>query len=174
MTDPRAFHGKVAIITGAGSGIGRASAVLFAEHGAQLLLAGPREAPLAELARLLGEAAVYLSVDVTKQHDNERMFAEAQRKFGGCDIFVANAGSEGVSELIENYPMAVFDEVMSVNVRAVFLGLKCAMPIMRARGGLPNVPARSGSNNWMKAQMPASAICRDHRTGRRTRGRSSN
>ena len=135
MTDPRAFHGKVAIITGAGSGIGRASAVLFAEHGAQLLLAGRREAPLAELARLLGEAAVYLSVDVTKQHDNERMFAEAQRKFGGCDIFVANAGSEGVSELIENYPMPVFDEVMSVNVRAVFLGLKCAMPIMRARGG---------------------------------------
>jgi NAD(P)-dependent dehydrogenase (short-subunit alcohol dehydrogenase family) len=136
MTDPRAFDGKVAIITGAGSGIGRASAVLLAERGARLLLAGRREAPLAELARSLGEAsAAYLSVDVTKQQDNERMFAEAQRRFGGCDVFVANAGSEGVSELIENYPMPVFDEVMSVNVRAVFLGLKCAMPIMRARGG---------------------------------------
>ena len=63
------------------------------------------------------------------------MFQEATHRFGGCDIFVASAGAEGVSELIEDYPIEVFDEVMAVNVRGVFLGLRCAMPVMRARGG---------------------------------------
>jgi 3alpha(or 20beta)-hydroxysteroid dehydrogenase len=138
MTQPnlQPLTGKVAIITGAGSGIGRACAELFVARGARVLLAGRREAPLAELTRALGDdKAAYLSVDVTKADDNERLFAEAQRRFGGCDIFVASAGAEGVSALIEDYPMDVFDELMAVNVRAVFLGLKCAIPAMRARGG---------------------------------------
>ena len=132
----RALENKVAVITGAGSGIGRATAQLFAERGARLLLAARREAPLQDLVRSLGEdRAAYLCIDVTKQQDNERLFDEAQRKFRGCDIFVASAGAEGVSELIENYPIDVFDEVMAVNVRGVFLGLQSAMPMMRTRGG---------------------------------------
>jgi len=130
------LEGKVAIITGAGSGIGRASAELFAERGARLVLAGRREAPLQELARLLGkDKTSCVTVDVTREEDNERLFTEVQSRFGGCDIFIANAGSEGVSELIEDYPLEVFDEVMAVNVRGVFLGLRYAMPMMRARGG---------------------------------------
>jgi len=130
------LESKVAIITGAGSGIGRASAELFAERGARLVLAGRREAPLQELARLLGkDKTSCITVDVSREEDNERLFTEVQSRFGGCDIFVANAGSEGVSELIEDYPIEVFDEVMAVNVRGVFLGLKYAMPMMRARGG---------------------------------------
>jgi NAD(P)-dependent dehydrogenase (short-subunit alcohol dehydrogenase family) len=135
-TMSRPLEDKIAIITGAGSGIGRASAQLFAERGARVLLAGRREAPLQELVRSLGEdRAAYVCVDVTKHRDNARLFDEAQRKFGGCDIFVASAGAEGVSELIENYPIEVFDEVMAVNVRGVFLGLQSAMPMMRTRGG---------------------------------------
>jgi NAD(P)-dependent dehydrogenase (short-subunit alcohol dehydrogenase family) len=130
------LESKVAIITGAGSGIGRACAELFAEQGARVLLAGRREAPLLELARSLGETkAGYITIDVSKPEDNERMFEEAERAFGGCDIFVANAGSEGVSKPIETYPLETFDELMAVNVRGVFLGLKYAMPLLRARGG---------------------------------------
>ena len=130
------LEGKVAIITGAGSGIGHACADLFAQQGSRLLLAGRREAPLQELTRALGESiASYVTVDVSEHADNQRMFDEATRRFGGFDIFIANAGLEGASELIEDYPMEVFDEVMAVNVRGVFLGLKYAMPMMRARGG---------------------------------------
>ena len=132
----RSLEGKIAIVTGAGSGIGRACAELFAQQGARLLLAGRREAPLQELAQALGEStASYVRVDVSHQLDNRRMFDEAGRRFGGFDIFVANAASEGVSKPIEDYPLEAFDEVMAVNVRGVFLGLQHAMPALRARGG---------------------------------------
>ena len=132
----RTLENKVAIITGAGSGIGRACAELFVAQGARVLLAGRREAPLQELVRALGEEkASYLATDVTRPEGNQRLFEAASNKFGGCDIFIASAGSEGVAELIEDYPVDVFDEVMAVNVRGVFLGLKHAMATMRVRGG---------------------------------------
>ena len=130
------LEGKIAVITGAGSGIGRACAELFAQQGARLLLAGRREAPLQELTRALGEStASYVTADVSKQPDNQRIFDEAARRFGGFDIFIANAGSEGASEPIEDYPLETFDEVMAVNVRGVFVGLQYAMPALRTRGG---------------------------------------
>jgi NAD(P)-dependent dehydrogenase (short-subunit alcohol dehydrogenase family) len=130
------LEGKVAVITGAGSGIGRACAELFAAQGARLLLAGRRETPLQELTTSLSAAvASYVTVDVTRPEDNEKMFEAAVQRFGRCDIFVVSAGSEGASKTIEEYPMDIFDEVMAVNVRGVFLGLKYAMPVMRAQGG---------------------------------------
>jgi NAD(P)-dependent dehydrogenase (short-subunit alcohol dehydrogenase family) len=136
VTELATLEGKVAIITGAGSGIGLACAQLFARQGARVLLAGRREAALREAAHSIGEERTHvLTVDVTRQQDNESLFAEAAKHFGGCDIFVANAGFEGVSALIDDYPMDIFEEVMAVNVRGVFLGLKYAMPMMRARGG---------------------------------------
>jgi NAD(P)-dependent dehydrogenase (short-subunit alcohol dehydrogenase family) len=113
-----------------------ACAELFAQQGARLLLAGRREAPLRELTPALGEStARYVTADVSQQPDNQRMFDEAARRFGGFDIFIANTDSEGVSEPIEDYPLEMFDEVIAVNVRGVFVGLQYAMPALRTRGG---------------------------------------
>src|SRR3954468_14560821 len=97
--------GKVAAITGAGSGIGHACAELFAQQGARLMLAGRREAPLQELTRSLGATlASRMTVDVTRAEDNEKLLEAVVHRFGRCDILVASAGAEGVSRTIEEYP----------------------------------------------------------------------
>jgi NAD(P)-dependent dehydrogenase (short-subunit alcohol dehydrogenase family) len=130
------LDGKVAIITGAGSGIGRACAELFVQEGARVLLSGRREDALQAVAGALGAgSASYVTADVSKPGDNQRLVDTAARLFGGVDIVLANAGVEGTSRAIPDYPLEVFDEVMAVNVRGVFLGLKYAIPALQKRGG---------------------------------------
>jgi NAD(P)-dependent dehydrogenase (short-subunit alcohol dehydrogenase family) len=130
------LEGKVAVITGAGSGIGLATAQAFAREGARLVLVGRNNKALADIASEIGPARARAVVaDVTTPAANERMVAEAVERFGGLDILVANAGIEGVSATIDAYPVDVFDQVIAINLRGVFLGLKCAIPAMRARGG---------------------------------------
>ncbi|MEI7969867.1 MAG: SDR family NAD(P)-dependent oxidoreductase [Betaproteobacteria bacterium] len=130
------LEGKVAVITGAGSGIGLATAQAFAREGARLVLVGRNNKALADIASEIGPARARAVVaDVTTPAANERMVAEAVERFGGLDILVANAGIEGVNATIDAYPVDVFDQVIAINLRGVFLGLKCAIPAMRARGG---------------------------------------
>ncbi len=130
------LQGKVALVTGAGSGIGLATAVRFAQEGAKLVLVGRNEQALrAALPTIAADCVAHVVADVTRPEDNERMIAVAADRFGGLDIFVANAGVEGAAAAIEDYPLDVFDRVMAVNVRGVFLGLKYAIPILRKRGG---------------------------------------
>ena len=130
------LQGKTAIITGGGSGIGRACAELFVREGARVLLSGRKEEALRGLVTELGErSASYVVANVTKPEDNQRLVDTASRVFGGFDIFLANAGVEGASRPIADYPLDVFDEVMAVNVRGVFLGLQVAIPALQKRGG---------------------------------------
>ena len=125
---------KVVLLTGAGTGIGLAAVKLFAGEGAKLMLAGRNEASLKEAAQLAGKGnAAWKVTDVSKPGDNESLVAAAEREFGGIDVFIANAGVEGAAAPIVDYPVDVFDQVMAVNVRGVFLGLKYAIPALKKR-----------------------------------------
>jgi NAD(P)-dependent dehydrogenase (short-subunit alcohol dehydrogenase family) len=127
---------KVVVLTGAGSGIGLAAVKLFAQEGAKLMLAGRNEQALKDAVKLAGAAnAQYVVTDVSRPQDNERLIQTAEDEFGGVDVFIANAGVEGTAAAIVDYPLDVFDQVMAVNVRGVFLGLKYAIPAIRKRGG---------------------------------------
>lgn len=129
------FANKTVVLTGAGSGIGLEAVKLFAKEGARLMLAGRNEAALKSAVQVAGAGnAAYVVADVSKPEDNLRLMKAAEDKFGGVDIFVANAGVEGTTASIVDYPLDAFDQVMAVNVRGVFLGLKYAIPAIRKRG----------------------------------------
>ncbi len=130
------LEGKVAVITGATGGIGSAAARLFADEGARVALVDLDEAALRETAQSIGEdKASYTVADVTQPDQTRAYINEAVERWGGIDILLANAGIEGVLSLITDYPIDVFDRVMAVNVRGVWLGIKYAIPAMRERGG---------------------------------------
>ena len=130
------LEGKVAIITGATGGIGSAAARLFANEGARVTLVDLDEAALRELAGSIGEdKASYAVADVTQPDQTQAYVNAAVEHWGGIDILLANAGIEGVLSTIPDYPIDVFDRVMAVNVRGVWLGVKYAVPAMRERGG---------------------------------------
>lgn len=127
---------KVVIITGGAGGIGKAAGKLFTEEGANVLLVDLDESELqAAVAEIGSNSISYFAGDVTSADDNAAMVACAEERYGGVDVLLANAGIEGdVTPLIE-YDEARFDQVMAVNVKGVFLGLKSAIPAMMKRGG---------------------------------------
>lgn len=131
------YAGKVVIITGASGGIGRATAKRLASEGASLLLADLAGPGLEESAQSAKGAprVLTLAVDVSREDDVKRMVETAVAQLGGLDFLVNNAGIEGAVCPIEEYPVDVFDRVLAVNVRGVFLGVKHAAPALRRRGG---------------------------------------
>lgn len=130
------LDGKVAVVTGGAGGIGKAVGQRFVEEGADVLLVDLDESALAEACAEIGSNKVsYCVADVTKLEDNMAMIATATERYGGVDTFVANAGIEGDVTSILEYDEARFDQVMAVNVKGPFLGLKAAIPALSARGG---------------------------------------
>lgn len=130
------LEGKVAVITGATGGIGSAAARLFAEEGARVALVDLDEAALQGVVQSIGEdKASYTVADVTEPEQAQAYINEAADRWGGIDILLANAGIEGTLSPIPDYPIDIFDRVMAVNVRAVWLGIKYAVPVMREGGG---------------------------------------
>ena len=132
------FAGKVAIVTGAAGGIGSATCRRLAREGARIVAVDLHrqdlEPVLAAVAEL-GSEALPVAADVSVAADVVRYVDEGVRRFGGIDLVVNNAGIEGVVRPLEDYPEDVFDRVLAVNVRGVFLGLKYAHPALKARGG---------------------------------------
>ena len=130
------LEGKVAVITGATGGIGSAAARLFAGEGTKVALVDLDETALSAVARSIGEdKASYTVADVTQPDQTQAYVNAAVSRWGGIDVLLANAGIEGTLSPITEYPVDMFDRVMAVNVRGVWLGIKYVVPVMRERGG---------------------------------------
>lgn len=130
------LSGKVAVITGGAGGIGRAAGQLFAAEGARVLLVDVNEGALRQVVDdIAGQEVSYAVADTTQPQAVEVFFRTAVERYGGVDVFLANAGVEGEVQSITDYPVEVFDRVMAVNVRGVWLGVRAAIPLMRQRGG---------------------------------------
>jgi 3alpha(or 20beta)-hydroxysteroid dehydrogenase len=131
------LEGCAAVVTGAGGGIGRATSVALAKAGARVLLVDRDESALkqAELAVIEagGEAASVIA-DVTRAGDVNAYVAAATSRLGRIDVFFNNAGIEGAVAQLVDYPEDVFDAVIAVNLKGVFLGLRSVLPVMIAQG----------------------------------------
>jgi 3alpha(or 20beta)-hydroxysteroid dehydrogenase len=132
------FSGKVVVITGGAGGIGRATAVRFASEGARVVLvdlAAPALALSVGAVERAGGEVLAVEADVTKLAHVERYAAAAVKTFGGIDVFFNNAGVLGALKPLVDYPEEVFDRVIAVNLKGVWLGMKVVVPLLRARGG---------------------------------------
>jgi NAD(P)-dependent dehydrogenase (short-subunit alcohol dehydrogenase family) len=128
-----ALAGKVAIVTGGATGIGRAIAARFAQEGAAVVIAGRNASALAETAKAIGVRAV--TADVTQEASVKKLVAETLSRFGGIDILVNNAGVTGQVAKAEALDMAQWDEAMAINIKGTILCIKHVAAPMRARGG---------------------------------------
>ncbi|WP_366511189.1 MULTISPECIES: SDR family oxidoreductase [unclassified Mesorhizobium] len=129
----QSIRGKVAIVTGASSGIGRAIARLFAAEGARLALAARSTDKLEKLAGEIGPAPLILSIDLAQPVEVERMVAETLAHFGRVDVLMANAGVYIPGEAAEGDPSA-WDNLLAVNVSSVFRSVRAVLPGMIAQG----------------------------------------
>src|SRR5260370_18067329 len=129
------LDGRVAIITGGSGGIGRAAAKRLVDEGANVLVVDIEERTLRDSIKGSGEKhASWICADVTSDDDTQGYVKAAVERYGRIDILLANAGIEGNFKPIPEYPIEVFDRVIAVNVRGVWLGLKHVIPAM-ATGG---------------------------------------
>jgi NAD(P)-dependent dehydrogenase (short-subunit alcohol dehydrogenase family) len=132
------FSGKVALVTGGGNGIGRAACIGFAKGGAKVVVVdrdGAAAEATAGIVRQAGGEALAVTADVTKSADVKAYVKAALDKYGRIDCFFNNAGIEGKVAPIAEYDEAVFDAVIGVNVKGVFLGLRHVLPEMIRQGG---------------------------------------
>lgn len=131
------MEGKVAVITGGAGGIGLETANRFLDEGAEgILLVDVEENQLKDAAKSLESDNVkFFRADVSKSKDVKAYTDKAIQEFGRIDILFLNAGIEGVVKPLTEYPEEMYDKVLSVNVKGVWLGLKHAFPHMKENGG---------------------------------------
>ena len=127
------LEGKVCLITGAGSGIGRASALLFAREGARVAVADIDVQAARQTAGEIGGEAHAEKVDVTDEAQTRAVAASVAKRFGRIDVLFNNAGIAGVGDVLETEPDQ-FDLVMRVNVRGVYLMSRAVVPFMIEQG----------------------------------------
>src|SRR3984957_11050349 len=143
------FHGKVALITGGGNGIGRAAALGFTGRGAKVVIVDRDQAAgeaTAGIVRQQGGDALFVPADVTQSADVQNYVKLALETYGSIDCFHNNAGIEGSVAPTHQYDEEMFDRVMAVNVKGVFLGLRHVLPVMlkQGRGSVVNTASVAG------------------------------
>jgi NAD(P)-dependent dehydrogenase (short-subunit alcohol dehydrogenase family) len=138
---------KTAIITGAGTGIGRAIALAYAREGAQIALVGRRSELLHDVAKQTGGSPLVLSADVSKQGDIDRMLSDVKDRFGGLNVLANNAGVLHIGTA-EQITEEQWDQTFNVNVRGLWLLSRAVLPFLRAAGGgsIVNVASVLGIN----------------------------
>ena len=129
------LNGKVAVITGGASGIGRGTVDLFVREGAKVVAADIQDDKGARLVEELGPAVRYIRCDVTREADVKAAIDLAVKAFGRLDCIFNNAGSPGPLENAETVSTEGFDSVMHLHVLGAMFGMKHAVPVMRAQGG---------------------------------------
>lgn len=143
------FKGKVALITGAGNGIGRAAAIGFSSRGAKVVVVDRDLAAgeaTAGILRQQGGESLFVAADVTKSADVQAYVKATLDAYGQIDCFHNNAGIEGAIGMTAEYDEEMFDRVMAVNVKGVFLGLRHVLPVMlqQRRGAVVNTASVAG------------------------------
>jgi NAD(P)-dependent dehydrogenase (short-subunit alcohol dehydrogenase family) len=152
------FHGKVALITGAGNGIGRATAIGFSARGAHVVVVDRDQAAgeaTAGILRQQGGEAIFVPADVTQSTDVRTYVQRTLETYGAIDCFCNNAGIEGSVAPTSQYDEDMFDRVMAVNVKGVFLGLRHVLPVMLKQGSGSVVNTASVAGLVASPGMPA-------------------
>jgi NAD(P)-dependent dehydrogenase (short-subunit alcohol dehydrogenase family) len=143
------FAGKVALVTGAAGGIGRATALAFAREGAQVVVTDANEDANTETARLIEQAggqAAAIRCDVTKPDDIRAALELAVKQYGGLDVAFNNAGIEqSGGAALADIDDDLWDKIVAVNLRGVFLSMKHEIPLLLQRGGGAIVNTSSGA-----------------------------
>ncbi len=132
------FNGKVALVTGGGSGIGRATAVAFAQHGAKVVVVDVDEVAgeeTAAMARAANTDVLFVRADVSQRADVEAMVRAAVNQYGRLDIAHNNAGIAGAQAPLADYPEEDWDRVIDVNLKGVWLCMKYELRQMLRQGG---------------------------------------
>ncbi len=138
MSNTRQFEGKVIIVTGAGSGMGADTAILLAERGAKVALAGRREAPLRDVEATIlaaGGQAVVITADVSKPDDATRIVAETVKHFGRLDGAVNNAGIASESYDLPDLPYELWETTIETNLSSIFYCMRAQLPEIEKTGG---------------------------------------
>lgn len=148
--------GKVCIVTGGGSGIGRASCLLFAQEGGKVVVADKSLDAAESVANEVGDAAIALRTDVSDSQSVRAMLKQTVDRFGRLDVLVNNAGY-GITGSVVETDEDDWDRLMAVNLNGVFYGCKYAIPIMRKQGG--GVIVNTASNVVTVAIRDRAAYC---------------
>ncbi len=149
---------KVAFITGAGSGIGKASALLFAQEGAKVVAISRTLEEVQTTADEITETggqAIAIDADISKAEDIKRAVAQTVEKFGGIDIVFANAGINGVWAPIEEISDEDFDKTIDINLKGTFMTLKYTFPHLKKKGGSVLVTASVNGTRVFKGERIA-------------------
>ena len=142
------YAGKVALITGGGGALGRASAIRFAEEGARVVIADMDLQSAQAAAAEIGAEAIAVRADVTRAEDCAAMVQAAQKRFGRLDAVFANAGIGGEKIEFVDLPVEEWDRVIDVNLRGIVLTCKAAAPALIDAGGGSIVLMGSSTGGW--------------------------